>query len=252
MMSEDAEIEGRSTPDTFRSDAEADEYAFAYYADPSDPGTQVLIRRLFRLFQERPGARVLDFGCGPTVYVPLLAGRSAHEVLMWDPSPRALGHVHRWIGGEYDRLWAPYADFVAQQVADPLSSADVLATARCCTRVLPGDPRRGDAGLFDVVVANFSLEADSKPIGQWVNENSALTGLLKPGGTYFATFLVGAQTWQVREGITVDATTLRESDVGDLAETLRLQEADVEMVHLDRALYDGFVILTGLMPDVRT
>jgi len=223
-----------------------------YYANPSDPGTQVLLAELAKLICT-VRAEVLDYGCGPTAYVPLLAAPYAATIHMWDPSPHARGYVRRWTQGADDALWAPYAEYIAGlQGVGEATPAEVMAAARSRTRVLETSPLQGRVGGFNAVVANFSLEAEAKSVDEWILENAEVASLVVEGGLFFAAYLVGAHTWKVREtGAHVEATTLSENDMAKLVSALRLDEPTVTMVPLDRELYDGFAIVTGRVPHVR-
>lgn len=237
--------------DTFVTDDEASAYATTYYGDATDAGTQALLAELFQTFSQRRSVRILDYGCGPTVYVPLLASPFAESVCVWDPSPRARAYIRRWLGGADDSLWATYAEYVAVRQSEDASTTKVALAARKATRILGENPFPKHVGSFDVVVANFSLEADAKTVDEWMAENGRVAQLVAPGGTYFAAYLVGARTWRVKDsGPLVAATNLTEADVLTLASALGLEAANVTTVPLNRELYDGFAILTGTVPHV--
>lgn len=237
--------------DAFPTDGEADAYAMTFYADPSDPGTQILLAELAKSICT-VGAEVLDYGCGPTAYVPLLAAPFVATIEMWDPSPQARAYVRRWAQGADDALWAPYADFIAGLQGVGATPAEVMAAARSRTRVLDACPLPERARGFNAVVANFSLEAEAKSVDEWILENAEVASLAVEGGLFFATYLLGARTWRVQEGgPLVEATTLSEKDMAKLVSVLRLDEPTVTIVPLDRELYEGFAIVTGRVPHVR-
>lgn len=238
--------------ETFLTDDEAGAYAATYYGDAADSGTQVLLVELAKALSSTRCGEVLDFGCGPTAYVPLLAAPHADAIYMWDPSVRARTYVRRWIDGADDTLWASYAEFAAARQEPRTTPAEITTAARARTRVLDDSPLPSLAGSFDAVVANFSLEAEAKTIDEWLADNARVATLAAPRGTFFATYLVGARTWRVQKaGTLVEATNITEADVARLAAALRLDPRTITTVPLDRELYDGFAIVTGKVPSVR-
>ncbi|MBI9086074.1 MAG: class I SAM-dependent methyltransferase [Desulfobacterales bacterium] len=110
-------------PDRFLPrDAEKAEYNL-HQNSPTDPGYRKFLSRLFLPLREHlsPGARGLDFGCGPGPTLSVMFEEAGHAVALYDPfyapdtsvldntydfitASEVVEHLHR-PGEELDRLW---------------------------------------------------------------------------------------------------------------------------------------------------
>lgn len=110
-------------PDRFLSrDEEKAEYD-RHQNSPADPKYRKFLSRIFSPLNERlsPGARGLDFGCGPGPTLSVMFAEAGHPMAVYDPfyapdrsvlaaaydfitASEVVEHLHR-PGEELDRLW---------------------------------------------------------------------------------------------------------------------------------------------------
>lgn len=192
-----------ATFDDFSPDA----YLGEYYSSVGEEN-DALLRFLVDAFSNvTPGGRMIELGCGPTIYQLLAAARVVDTVALTDPVVSNLAVIERWLRAEPEAFdWRPFiertlayeggsespeavarrADLLRSKVGW-LGPCDLLAPA-----VLPGS-----VGLFDVVGLHFVTEGITSDRATWAAALDRVLGLVAPEGWIVTAAVERATHWKV-------------------------------------------------------
>lgn len=168
-----------------------------------------ILRFLTQEFQRwAPGGRMLDFGCGPTIYQFIAAAARVQEIHVADFLPRNLQAIQDWVAakpGVFD--WREYTSAVlAQEGLTPVDAHAIEAREaqirKKLTRYLHCDltadePVAGVAdGFYDILMSNYCLEQIA-PHHDFEDRLARVFALLRPGGRLILQFTCGMLSYPV-------------------------------------------------------
>lgn len=177
-------------------------YLHEYYRTVA-PDTLELLRFMVTALQEAPvGARVLDFGGGPTLYTAIVAAGRAAEIHVSDYSAANRAAVQAWLAASPAAFdWRSFTETVLQLEGAPATPATVaarkmLVRARltavlaCDATTHPalmtdepsGAPHPQAPPAYDVLCTNLCLEAVAQDAAEWRQYLHNIAPLVRPGG----------------------------------------------------------------------
>jgi hypothetical protein len=189
--------------DTFRS-FDPLGYLRTYY--PADVGAEndEYLGFLARAYAGIRGARLLDVGCGPTIYQLISACTSVDEIHLRDPSAACLEQVRRWLRAEPASY--PWGAYIARALEHEHTSADDAAVDRRATRLRKKVASVREEGVedlpaiapgrYDVVSMHFVAESITSDREQWRATVRDVAALVGPGGHLVLGSIGGATRWR--------------------------------------------------------
>jgi len=170
------------------------DYLHSYYGK-LDSEADGLLAFLVEQFESiEPGARVLEFGGGPTLIGLIPAARRARSIHFCDYVAENRQLVERWLAGDdHEFDWQVFIERALQfeGIAHP-GPADIAA--RCALiRSVVGPvttcdiyqrPPIQSPHRFDVILTNYCLDAVTDDINEWHQHIETLKQMLLPGGLF--------------------------------------------------------------------
>lgn len=196
---------------TFEPDTYLDEYYRTIAHD-----TRALLQFIVAALRDVPaGARVLDFGGGPTLYTAIAAAGRAAEIHLSDYSPANRAAVLAWLAAHPAAFdWRDFTAAVLELEGAPADAGGVAArealvrerlTAVLACDVTASPPlsivaetvpsRRPttqraaplNSDRYDVICTNLCLEAVARDAAEWGRFLMNIAPLLRPGGRLIMT-----------------------------------------------------------------
>lgn len=182
-------------------------YLREYYATVSPENVALLRFLVAALRSAPPDSRILDFGCGPTLYASLAAVERAREIHIADYFSANLDAIQGWLQGREERFdWSAFTRAILE-LEGKAASASVIAAREALvrqrvTRVMSCDahqphPLGADTSLYDVVMTNFCAEAAARNYDEWRACMSHIISLLRPSGRLLVSAVTGADSYTV-------------------------------------------------------
>lgn len=208
-------------------------------------------------------ARVLEFGCGPTVHHLLPLAPHVDTLDVADYLPGNLEQVRRWLGRSPDAHdWRPFTRHVLSCEGQPLANSVELAAREELTRRRVRRLMHGDAALvhplgaamhrrYDALVSCFCADSATDDKATWRRYMANILGLLRPGGLFVGAALRRCRRYRVGSSHFPGAYV----DERDLHSALRNAGCDrhsicieVEAVPQHQGLgYDAIVLAAGVL-----
>jgi nicotinamide N-methyltransferase/methyltransferase len=233
-------------------------YLHEYYGDIGSENV-ALLDFLVDAYREIPrGGRLLDFGCGPTIYASLPAAERVDELHMCDFLEDNLDEIRRWARGEPDAFnWRAFtAEVLRRELGHPPQAVECdrrEMTMRSKLRsICRGDARRKPPLQtdieFDVLVSCFCLEAAATARSEWQDLTLNVCSLLRPGGSLILAAIKNADTYGVGSSV-LPAVPIDEHDVIRSLEAAGFDEGTLttSFVGADRASrhYEGLMFFSA-------
>lgn len=186
-------------------------YMYEYYASVGSEN-QALLRFFDRaydhIFAQRRQARILEYGGGPTIYQLLSAARYDVTVDVSDYLDVNLRELRTWLRDEPGQFsWDAFVAFVLGLEGHAADCAAVRARAdllRSKVRRLLHCDARSDWPLetttrecFDIVSANFVLEAITGDVDEWRRILSNVLQLVSAEGYFVLSTVIDAEHYRV-------------------------------------------------------
>jgi hypothetical protein len=175
------------------------DYLHSYYGQ-LDSEADGLLNFLVEQFEHiETGAKVLEFGGGPTLIGLIPAARKAASIHFCDYVVENRQFVERWLAGdEHEFDWHVFVERCLQFEGIPHPDAAQIE-ARCelirsvvgpvtSCDVYQRPPIQSDH-LFDVVITNYCLDAVTNDIKEWHQHIETLKQMLQPGGLFIMSSL---------------------------------------------------------------
>lgn len=184
-------------------------YVDEYYGSIGEEN-DALLRFFAQAYRDVPTrARMLEFGCGPTIYQLISAAPRVASIDLAEPSAAARAELSRWIAADPSAFdWTAFVSR-ALSLEDGRLPDPVQVGARCalirrrvrsviaCDAFAP-HPLEGVApGSYDVVASSFVLDSVTDQRTAWRDALVDLTGLARVGGVVILASLLGAEWWTV-------------------------------------------------------
>lgn len=164
------------------------------------------LHKIFTSDLVKAGGKLLEVGCGPTMYTAMSASLAFNDIVMADLVPANIREVRKWVDAEPDaKDWSLFAERQAElegHVEDVEKGAStIIARTRnairdvtLCNICEPGvlNDRRE---YFDVVVACLCLDSSSVDEAAHQRATANLAALLNPGGLLIACGLTGNSSY---------------------------------------------------------
>lgn len=171
-----------------------------------------LLQFLVDAFQDLPPhSLTLDFGSGPTLYTAIVAAAQAHEIHVSDYLAANRVEIQHWLDEDPAAFdWQEVIRVVLTMEGREPNAVTIAereaAIRQCVTHILPCNARDAQpiAGLYehyDVLVANFCLEAAADDYEQWRMCMRNVAGLIKPGGHMIIAAVKAATTYAVGDAV---------------------------------------------------
>ena len=185
------------------------EYLRQYYLSIDQENDQLL-----RFFAEshrdtRPDATVLEFGSGPALYSLITAAAKVETIHVCDRLESNLEELRAWKRGDEGAFnWEPFIQRALEfEGIEEVTQADILRRTRllrhkltnfCFCDALNSSPLQGNhLPNYDIVQANFVLEAITASLVEWERAFQNLLSLLKPHGTLLMSSVKNATYYQI-------------------------------------------------------
>lgn len=153
-------------------------------------------------------ARIIEFGGGPTIYQLISAARHPVAIDFSDYLDANLDELATWL---HDRpsqfVWDSFIQYVLEREGERTGPEQIRRRAnlirRKVARLLWCDARLPDPlgveqrAPYDIVSANFVLEAISQDLGDWEALTDHVLTLVKPQGYLIICMVVGAHSYRV-------------------------------------------------------
>jgi nicotinamide N-methyltransferase len=138
------------------------------------------------------GARVLDFGAGPTVFTALAAARRAASIDMSEFAEANRDEITRWHDAASDAFdWSEYTRRILAHEGVPTSDEAVrereARTRAVIARIIPCDahaepPVDSPPAAYDAIISSLCLEAAARDADSWRACLARVVALARPGG----------------------------------------------------------------------
>ncbi|HEY1011726.1 MAG TPA: guanitoxin biosynthesis pre-guanitoxin forming N-methyltransferase GntF [Herpetosiphonaceae bacterium] len=210
---------------------------------PEHTATLDFLRRSYQT--AAPGARVIDFCCGPVVYQYLAAATRVAEIHACDLLPANLTEIRQWRDGAPEAFgWQPIVGEALRLEGRPAAPDDCAERERLArskvTRLLACDIRHAHplggpvARRYDIVSHCYGADVVAGTVEEWQRYVANCCSVLKPGGTLLMTLIKEATWWPNGDQI-LPALALNERHVeaallaiGFDGATIELEAHDVE------------------------
>lgn len=202
---------------------EPDTYLNEYYQTVAPDTAEMLRFLVARIPQAPAGARVLDFGGGPTLYTAIAAASRAAVIHLSDYSAANRAAVSAWLAASPSAFdWRVFTETIltlegAPATPSAVADREALVRARvtgvlaCDVTAQPARAMARELGTsppqptqYDLLCTNLCLEAVAHDAGEWRAYLRNITALLRPGGTILMStvrrgtaYPVGAQLYPV-------------------------------------------------------
>lgn len=186
-------------------------YLQEYYATlfPENIDLLRFLTDSFRAIQ--PHGRVLDFGCGPTLFTSLIAAAYPCEIHVSDWNAANRAEITEWLEQTPTAFdWRPtirtILEFEGQTATlDQIATREAAARQQI-SRVLPCDalsatPLGTGAQQYDLVVSSMCLEAAASDTEEWRQCVRNLATLIKPGGALLLIAVKRARSYSVGDAV---------------------------------------------------
>ncbi|HYF62253.1 MAG TPA: guanitoxin biosynthesis pre-guanitoxin forming N-methyltransferase GntF [Herpetosiphonaceae bacterium] len=183
------------------------EYLEMWYARTTPEISATLGFLRYAYLQATPGARVLDFCCGPTIYQHLAAAPLVAEIHCADYLQRNLDEIRRWRDGGPDAFdWTPlihealWQEGLRHPAAEDIARrADIvrsrLTALEWCDIRQPDPLGRPLGRAYDVVSNCYGADVVAATVEEWEDCVANCCSLLKPGGMLIMTLIKDAEWW---------------------------------------------------------
>jgi hypothetical protein len=172
--------------------------------------------QLLRFFAEchrdtRSEATILEFGSGPALYSLITAAAKVETIHVCDRLESNLQEIQAWKRGDEGAFdWEPFIRRALElEGMEKVTQDDILKrttvlrqklTNFCFCDALNSSPLQGNHfQSYDIVQANFVLEAITASLDEWEKAFQNLLSLLKPQGTLLLSSVKNAAYYQVHE-----------------------------------------------------
>lgn len=186
------------------------EYLQQYYTS-IDPENEQLLKFFAECYQDtQPHATILEFGSGPTLYSLITAAAKVETIHVCDHLESNLQEIQAWKRGDEGAFnWEPFIQRALElEGMERVTPADILKrttllqeklTHFCICDALNRSPLQGNHyKTYDIVQANFVLEAVSSSLGEWERTFQNLLSLLSPQGTLLLSSVKNAAYYQIQ------------------------------------------------------
>jgi len=183
-------------------------------------------------FPEVTGTTLLDVGCGPTLYTAMAESSKFTEIVLSEFSAANRQEVIKWLANDADKFdWSVYSQKVKQNEEEfgkdhtgAISVQEIESRTRAAVKsVVPIDvnlsnPLNPDDFLspkqqFDCLSSTLCLEAACLTFEAFQNAIKNLSGLLRPGGHFILTGVLGQTYYKVNDDIFFPTLTLELSQI---------------------------------------
>jgi len=162
------------------------------------------------IFSEIKRARVLEFGGGPTIYQLISAAKYPVSIDFSDYLSVNLQELRAWLHNCPEQFpWDAFIGYVLAREGDHSTPALIRRRAhmirRKVKRLLHCDARIPDPlgaeyrARYEIVSANFVLEAITQELADWDELIDHVLPLVKPNGYLIICTVVGASSYRVGE-----------------------------------------------------
>lgn len=188
--------------------------------------------------QSYPGAKLLDFGGGPTIYPLISAAPRVSEIYFSDYLLSNLQEVQSWHKALPQAF--PWSPFVARALeVEGKAHDDISIQSR--EKVIrerikyffEGDIHLSDPlkdrryrGYFDIIISNFVAESITSDRGEWQCGMTNLIGMLKPKGMFLMSVITNASFYRIGAN-RLPCVSVTESDVIELLCSLGFAKSDI-------------------------
>jgi NNMT/PNMT/TEMT family protein len=186
------------------------EYLQQYYTSV-DPENEQLLKFFVECHKDtQPHTTILEFGSGPTLYSLITAAAKVETIHVCDHLESNLQEIQAWKRGTEGAFnWQPFIQRALElEGMTRVTQADILArtallqkklTHFCFCDALNTSPLQGNHfKTYDIVQANFVLEAVTSSLVEWEGAFQNLLSLLKPQGTLLLSAVKNAAYYQVQ------------------------------------------------------
>lgn len=205
-----------------------------------------------------PGAKLLDFGGGPTIYPLISAAPQVSEIYFSDYLPINLQEVQSWHKAlPHAFSWRPFVARVLE--VEEKAHDDIAIQSRekvireKIKRFLEGDIHLSDPlndhryrGYFDIIISNFVAESITSDRGEWQRGMINLIGMLKPKGVLLMSVITNASFYRIGSN-KLPCVSVTESDVieflwslGFAKSGIVVQSIEAETQPADGERYQGY------------
>lgn len=188
-------------------------YLQEYYVDLGTENIELLNffdRAYSHIFSEIKQAKVLEFGGGPTLYQLISAAKYPVSIDFSDYLNVNLQELTAWLHDEPEQFpWDAFIGYVLAREGEQSTPALIRRRARLIRhklkRLLHCDARIPDPlgaeyrAFYEIVSANFVLEAITQELADWDELIDNVLPLVKPSGYLIICTVVGASSYRVGE-----------------------------------------------------
>lgn len=243
-------------------------YLNEYYQTVAPDAAEMLRFLVSRLQQTPVGARVLDFGGGPTLYTAIAAASRAAMIHVSDYSDANRAAVSAWLAADPSAFnWRAFTEAIltlegreatpaAVAAREALVRSRVTAVLACDVTSRPALTIARELGnshhqppQYDVLCTNLCLEAVARDAAEWQAYLQNITPLLRPGGMIMmstvrrgSSYPVGARLYPI--------AYLDERDVHDgfIAAGFAPESIAIQIIPSDHPVYpyDGLMLASAV------
>jgi hypothetical protein len=206
------------------NDFEPRPYLDAWYAQvtPEITATCKFLIESYR--QVAPGARMIDFCCGPTIYQHIAAAAYVADMHASDFLAINLRETQLWLDQAANAFdWTPILGEVLRLEGNPTPSPAAIEqqaalvrqklTALALCDIREQHPLGQDVGrIYDVVSHCYGADVVASTVAEWESYVENCCSVLKPNGRLIMTLIKDAEWWPSGDQI-MPAVVLNESHV---------------------------------------
>jgi hypothetical protein len=221
-------------------------YLAEYYSTVG-PENDALLRFFAAVHRGVPaGGRMLEFGCGPTIYQLISPAAAYRSIDVADHVDDNLAALRSWKDGAPGHDWTHFFERALElEGGDTVDAAAVrrredllrqrLGCFLTCDALDDDDLLPGGRAPYDAVGVNFVLESITDDRDTWAAALARVAGLVAPGGSLVLCSLENAEHWRCGP-LRFPAVPLRRDEL--LAELGRLGFHATAVEHIDAEVTD--------------
>lgn len=212
---------------------------------------QFLQTQLQRYLGTKIVPRILDFGCGPTIFAGLLASIYANEIHMCDYLSRNLKEINKWLKSDLSAFdWQPCLEEILKLQEIPINIGSIMARETVfktkatklllCDAYLP-NPLINYEKKYPIVITNFCADSATSSKETWQLFMKNILSLVEDKGMILIAALRNCSFYRVSNQL-FPCANINENDLQEILikEGFQQKNTYLEIHEVPECSHEGF------------